>query len=136
MVRRFAVAVGLGGCAALGGAAAQLAFQAPTTATAQNLPLPPAPVPGEGTATDRFPAVVRAVSPAVVAVDAVKPNPSATTAGKTKEESGSGVIVRIPGVQGLVVVTNNHVVGDAPRDKVYVAAATRRGRPAGVRLRR
>ncbi len=126
MVRRFAVAVGLGGCAALGGAAAQLTFQAPTTATAQNLPLPPAPVPGEATTIDRFPAVVRAVSPAVVAVDAVKPNPTATTAGKTKEESGSGVIVRFPGVQGLVVVTNNHVVGEAPRDKVYVTLSNGR----------
>ncbi|HEX4607374.1 MAG TPA: trypsin-like peptidase domain-containing protein [Urbifossiella sp.] len=123
MVRRFAVAVGLGGCAVLGGAAAQLAFQAPTLASAHSLPLPPVPVPGEISTTapqsDRFPAVVRSVSSAVVAVDAVKPNPAAA-AGKTKEESGSGVLVRFPAVTGTVVVTNNHVVGDAPRDKVYV----------------
>jgi S1-C subfamily serine protease len=123
MVRRFAVAVGLGGCAALGGAAAQLAFQAPATVAAHSLPLPPAPVPAAAAAdappADRFPAVVRSVSAAVVAVDAVKPNPAAA-AGKAKEESGSGVIVRFPGVQGVVVVTNNHVVGDAPREKVYV----------------
>ena len=36
----------------------------------------------------------------------------------SSEESGSGVVVRFAG--GLFVVTNNHVVGDAPRDKVYV----------------
>jgi S1-C subfamily serine protease len=123
MVRRFAVAVGLGGCALLGGAAVQLAFHAPTPAVAQNLPLPPLPVAADvGTVvppTDRFPTVVRGVSPAVVAVDAVKPNPAAAT-GKAKEESGSGVLVRFPGIAGTVVVTNNHVVGDAPREKVYV----------------
>jgi S1-C subfamily serine protease len=120
MVRRFAVAVGLGGCAALGGAAAQLAFQVPTVVSAEP-PLPPAPASTAAvTSADRFPAVVRAVSPAVVAVDAVKPNPSATSTSKSKEESGSGVLARFPGVTGTVVVTNNHVVGDAPRDKVYV----------------
>lgn len=125
MVRRFAVAVGLGGCAFLGGAAAQMAFQAPPAANAQSLPLPPTPA-AEGAPTDRLPAVVQAVSPAVVAVDAVKPNPAATTPGKAKEESGSGVIVRFPGVQGLVVVTNNHVVGDAPKEKVYVTLSNGR----------
>jgi serine protease Do len=116
MFRRLAAAVGLGGCAALGGAAAQLAFQPPVIVSAEP-PLPPSPTSSAAvTSADRFPAVVRAVSPSVVAVDAVKPNPTA----KAKEESGSGVIVRFPGVQGVVVVTNNHVVGDAPRDKVYV----------------
>jgi serine protease Do len=123
MVRRFAVAVGLCGCAVLGGAAAQLALQAPAPASAHSLPLPPVPVPAEiSTAAppaDRFPEIVRGVAAAVVAVDAVKPNPAAT-AGKAKEESGSGVIVRFPGIPGVVVVTNNHVVGDAPKEKVYV----------------
>ena len=122
MVRRFAVAVGLGGCALLGGAVVQLALQAPTPAAAQNLPLPPLPVAADINSvspTDRFPAVVRGVSSAVVAVDAVKPSPT-TTAGKAREESGSGVLVRFPGIAGTVVVTNNHVVGDAPREKVYV----------------
>lgn len=122
MVRRFAVAVGLGGCALLGGAAVQLALHAPSPAVAQSLPLPPLPVAaevGNVPPTDRFPAVVRGVSASVVAVDAVKPNPT-TANGKAKEESGSGVLVRFPGVAGTVVVTNNHVVGDAPREKVYV----------------
>lgn len=115
MFRRLAAAAGLGGCAALGGAVAQLAFQSPPLVSAQ--PLPPAPTSSAAlTSADRFPAVVRAVSPAVVAVDAVKPNPAPS--GKAKEESGSGVVVRFAG--GLFVVTNNHVVGDAPRDKVYV----------------
>ena len=32
----------------------------------------------------------------------------------------SGVLVRFPTLTGTVVVTNNHVVGEATRDKVYV----------------
>jgi S1-C subfamily serine protease len=57
----------------------------------------------------------------VVAVDAVKPAAGSSTATtRTKEESGSGVLVRFPGVAGTVVVSNNHVVGEAAPDKVYV----------------
>ncbi|MFO0800641.1 MAG: trypsin-like peptidase domain-containing protein [Gemmataceae bacterium] len=123
MVRRFVVVVGLGGCALLGGAAAQLALHAPPHVAAHGLPLPPIPAVAEVNATitpaDRFPGVVRSVSPAVVAIDAVKPT-TGTATGKAKEESGSGVIVRFPGIAGCVVVTNNHLVGDAPREKVYV----------------
>ena len=70
--------------------------------------------------------MVKKVAPAVVAVDAVKPNPTGGANGKAKEESGSGVLVAFPGVSGTVVVTNNHVVGDAPRDKVYVTLSTGR----------
>ena len=116
-----------GACAFAGGLAGELLFRAPGTAAAHNLPLPPSPVvaevdsPGTGSVSDRFQAVVKKVGPAVVAVDAVKPSaPTASGPGKPKEESGSGVLVRFPGVSGTVVVTNNHVVGEAVRDKVYV----------------
>lgn len=122
MLKRL-VAVGvLGGCAALGGAVAELVFRSPGTAAAQNLPLPPVQVnsdvdrPPALTLSDRFQLVVKKVGPAVVAVDAVKP----ATADKPKEDSGSGVLVKLPRVSGTVVVTNNHVVGEASREKVYV----------------
>jgi S1-C subfamily serine protease len=73
------------------------------------------------TLTDQFQAVIKQVSPAVVAVDAVKPPASdSTTKGKPVEESGSGVIVKLPVVHGLLVITNNHVVGEAEPGKVFV----------------
>ncbi|HJZ54394.1 MAG TPA: trypsin-like peptidase domain-containing protein, partial [Gemmataceae bacterium] len=68
--------------------------------------------------SERFQAVVKKVGPAVVAVDAIKPPEPKST--KPKEESGSGVMVRFPSVAGTVVITNNHVVGGADPDKVFV----------------
>jgi S1-C subfamily serine protease len=125
MIKQVAAVVMCGGCAVLGGAGAQLFMRTPTTAAANSLPLPPLqqPViaeqerPTAFALSDRFQSVVKKVGPAVVSVDAVK---QSAVAGKSKEESGSGVIVKIPGIGGSVVVTNNHVVGDAPHDKVYV----------------
>jgi serine protease Do len=58
-----------------------------------------------------------------VAVDAVKPAPSGGAKGGSQEESGSGVIVKLPGASGVVVITNNHVVGAAPPGKVYITLA-------------
>jgi serine protease Do len=129
MLRRLAVLAVCGGCAFGGGFAAQLLSPSPGTASAQ-APLPPAPdvvIPDTpAVPADRFPAVVRKVGPAVVAVDAQKP-PAAPPSGNTSakpakpvEESGSGVLVRFPGVSGVVCVTNNHVVGAASPDKVFV----------------
>ena len=123
MIKQFAAVVMCGGCAVLGGAGAQLFFRAPNPVAAHSPPLPPLPVAAEAerptvfAVSDRFQSVVKKVGPTVVSVDAMKP-PSA--AGKSKEESGSGVLVRIPGVSGTVVVTNNHVVGEASRDKVFI----------------
>ena len=63
----------LAGCAVLGGAGAEVLFRNPGSLFAQN-PLPPAPVAHEPdralvtALTDRFPAVVRKVAPAGVAV--------------------------------------------------------------------
>ena len=123
MIKQFAAVVMCGGCAVLGGAGAQLFFRAPNPVAAHSPPLPPLPAAAEAerptvlAVSDRFQSVVKKVGPTVVSVDAMKP-PSA--AGKSKEESGSGVLVRIPGVSGTVVVTNNHVVGEASRDKVFI----------------
>jgi S1-C subfamily serine protease len=92
---------------------------------AQNPPLPPAPAaadPDRALVTalsDRFQAVIRKLGPTVVAVDAVQP-PEPGGNGKPKEESGSGVLVRFSGIPGTTVLTNNHVVGPASREKVFV----------------
>jgi len=125
MIKQVAAVVMCGGCAVLGGAGAQLFVKTPESAAAHSFPLPPVqqPVLAEQDRTsafalsERFQAVVKKLGPAVVSVDAVK---QTAAAGKSKEESGSGVLVKIPGLGGSVVVTNNHVVGDAPKEKVYV----------------
>lgn len=71
--------------------------------------------------TDRFQTIIKRVSPAVVAVDAVKPPlPESKTKGKPVEESGSGVLVKLAGVSGVIAITNNHVVGAADPAKVFV----------------
>ena len=58
------------------------------------------------------------MAPSVVSVEAVKP----PSPGKTKstEESGSGVIARIDGVPGIVVITNNHVINGAKADQITI----------------
>jgi S1-C subfamily serine protease len=129
MLKRIAVLAVCGGCAFLGGLSAQLVSPSPGPVAARP-PLPAAPEPLDldrsAVPADRFPAVVRQVGPAVAAVDAQKP-PAPPASGNTTakpakpvEESGSGVLVRFPGVAGVVCVTNNHVVGAASPDKVYV----------------
>jgi serine protease Do len=123
MIKQMAAMAMCSGCALLGGAGAQLVFRAPSPASAYSPPLPPTPVAAEAerppvlAVSERFQNVVKKVGPTVVSVDAVKP---IAAAGKSKEESGSGVLVRFPGVKGTVVVTNNHVVGEASHDKVYI----------------
>ncbi len=73
------------------------------------------------TLADRFQLIIKRVSNSVVAVDAIKP-PQTDASAKVKpvEESGSGVLAKFPGVTGVVVITNNHVVGGAEPSKVYV----------------
>jgi serine protease Do len=116
------------GCGSFaGGVVADAVFRSPGSATARP-PLPPVPAqvsaefdPQPAALSDRFQATIRKVSPAVVAVDAVKPPQSDPTAkGKPVEESGSGVMVKFPGLRGVVAITNNHVVGAAEPAKVYV----------------
>ena len=125
MLKRVALVAVCGGSAFFGGLAAELFFRPTSDLSAQTSPLPPAQPPDTARSplTDRFQAVIKMVGPAVVSVDAVKPpaaNTSTSNKGKPVEESGSGVMVRFPGVTGTVVVTNHHVVGEAGRDKVFV----------------
>lgn len=132
MFKQLAAFVACGGCAFAGGVVAEFLFRSPVSVSAHSPPLPPAPTAADpdkpaGALSDQFQAVVKKVNPAVVAVDAVKPPaPGASGASKPKEDSGSGVLVRFPGVSGVVVVTNNHVVGEASREKVYVTLSTGR----------
>jgi len=71
---------------------------------------------------ERFERVARKISPAVVAVEAVKP-PSHAANGKSKpvEESGSGFLIHAPGVREALVLTNNHVISGAPAAKISVS---------------
>jgi S1-C subfamily serine protease len=131
MNTKLAVAV-VGGAAFLGGAAADLAVRSTQSIAAQGPPLPPVPrsVLAETekhsahALADRFQAVIKQLSPSVVAVDAVKPPSSDPTAkGKVVEESGSGVLIKFRGISGVIVITNNHVVGAAEPGKVFVTLA-------------
>jgi len=124
----------LGGCAFIGGVVGSiLLHHSMTRATAQSTPPPPAPAPINFAAnplaqlSDRFEAVVKQVSPAVVSIEAIKPPPPATNGAtqrtKPVEESGSGILVRLDGINGIYVITNNHVVNNAPADKITVHLA-------------
>jgi serine protease Do len=124
MRRQLVLIAVCGLCAFLGGATFEAFFSHTGTATAQpRPPLPPVPetlTPDKGfSGPDRFQPVIKQVSPSVVAVDAVKPTAPGSNK-REEEESGSGVIVKFPGVPGVVIVTNYHVVGDAQANKVYV----------------
>jgi S1-C subfamily serine protease len=121
MLKKLFVVVACGGCAFLGGVAAE-SLRTARAATAEAAPFD-ADRAAAGALSERFEAVVKKIGPAVVSVDAVKPPAAGTAAsnkGKPVEESGSGVLVRLPGVAGTVAVTNNHVVGAADPDKVYI----------------
>jgi S1-C subfamily serine protease len=76
---------------------------------------------------ERFEAVARRVSPAVVYVEARKPSEkSASTANRIVEESGSGVIIQPPGRREHLVLTNNHVIADTPPDRIVIHLSTGR----------
>lgn len=71
---------------------------------------------------DQFESVVQKVTPAVISVDAVKPAAASSfsNAKKTQEESGSGVLVSLPGRTGTFAITNNHVVSGARANEIAV----------------
>jgi S1-C subfamily serine protease len=77
---------------------------------------------------DRFEYVARKVSPAVVAVEAVKQSPARGGSGKSRsiDESGSGVLIRVARHPGVYVLTNNHVIQQAPADQITVSLADNR----------
>jgi S1-C subfamily serine protease len=77
----------------------------------------------------RFEYVASRVAPAVVAVEAVKQASSARgTSGKNRsiDESGSGVLIRIARHPGVYVLTNNHVIQQAPPEQITISLSDNR----------
>ena len=142
-MKRFWMVCFCGGCAFAGGLLSSAFLGQSLLAVGQspaNLAPPPPAVSSNATPdglSDRFEAVVRRVSPAVVAIEAVKPPAPASSSTNTKskpvEESGSGVMVRMEGVRGTLVITNNHVISQARAEQITVQLADNRVmRPAQV----
>ena len=123
-MKRLALPVFLGLFSFLGGLAGMLLlFRGVPTAQAE--PSNPAYANNDiNRLGERFEWVARKLSSSVVALEAVKP----PAVGKTKnvEESGSGVLVRIPGQRGIYVLTNNHVIAGAEARKITVSLADNR----------
>jgi len=117
-----------GVCALLGGAAVFVIgphWQTPAGAqTTLSHPGSLAPSSDILKIADRFETVARLVSPSVVYVEATKPGGVAAP-GKSRsvEESGSGVVIRVSGQRGPLVLTNNHVISQASPDQIAVNLA-------------
>jgi S1-C subfamily serine protease len=122
-MKRVALLLFVGSCAFAGGLAATLlpGHLAPW-ASAQAGDKLAAPTSDLARLGDRFEAVARRVSPAVVAVEATKPNASGGK-GKPVEESGSGVLIKVEGVKSVLVLTNNHVIAHAQPKQITVNLA-------------
>jgi S1-C subfamily serine protease len=73
--------------------------------------------------SERFETIARRVASSVVAVEATKPAPPRGGKQRQTEESGSGVLVRLPGVDGVLAITNNHVIADASAQQITVSLA-------------
>jgi S1-C subfamily serine protease len=128
-MKQVPLAAFLGLCAFLGGLTASYWAKGPGAAFAQ-APDATRPPDGEagrglGIGRDTFEAVARRVGPSIVAIEAVKP---AVKVGKSRsvDDSGSGFLVRIPGKRGVFVVTNNHVIGQAPPSQITVSTSDSR----------
>jgi S1-C subfamily serine protease len=126
-MKRFAAPLFFGLCAYLGALSA-------VALTGRGLPALWAQAPGgspdAGAAAlrelnNRFETVARKMSPSVVALEAIKP---ATKPGKSRtvDDSGSGVLVRLPGRSGVYVLTNNHVIGQAAPERITINLADSR----------
>jgi S1-C subfamily serine protease len=128
----------LGCCSFLGGmAAVRLSADGPPRASAQSAASPqgPAARPGNdlGRVGERFEYVARTVSPAVVAIEASKPAVRPGGKSRSVDESGSGVLIQIPGHKGVFVLTNNHVIQQATPQQIAISLADNRIlRPAQV----
>jgi serine protease Do len=120
----------LGGCSCLGGLlAVTLGIHGLSPAVAQvSAPRPSSGVLEGARVGERFEYVAQKVSPAVVAVEAVKQAPARTPGAKTRsvDESGSGVLIRIPRQPGIYVLTNNHVIQQAPADQITISLSDNR----------
>src|SRR5207244_3567420 len=121
-MKRIAIYVVLGSCAFFGGSASiPLSIGVPVSAQTRGPGLPPVPD-VLLQLNDRFEAIARKVSAAVVSVEAIKPPKTNPVSGKAKptEESGSGIIVQVDGRAGYLVLTNNHVVAQAKPEQITV----------------
>lgn len=120
----------LGACSCLGGMlAVTFGIHGLSPAVAQMNAPPPATAGLDAARIGaRFEYVARKVSPAVVAVEAVKQAPARGNSGKTRsvDESGSGVLIHIPRHPGVYVLTNNHVIQQAPANQITVSLADNR----------
>jgi serine protease Do len=76
--------------------------------------------------SERFEYVARKVSPAVVAVEAVKPARGNSSKSRSVDESGSGVLIRVARHPGVYVLTNNHVIQQASADQITISLADNR----------
>jgi len=127
----------IGTCAFAGGIAGNILVQNPALLSAKDESAVPPPPPPAATSSvplssasalpgDRFEQVIQKLSPAVVSIEAIKPPAPASngrSSGKPVEESGSGVVVRVEGVRGSIVITNNHVVSNAKPEQITVHLA-------------
>ena len=118
-MKRIAWSLFVGCCALLGGLSASLVGRG----------LPPLWARGQATPasdltrlSERFEHIARTVSPAVVALEALKPAPRGARS-KAIDDSGSGVLVRLPRRSGTFVLTNNHVVAGAAAHQITVSLA-------------
>ncbi len=131
-MRRTSILLFLGACAFAGGIAGTAILNQSNQASAQNGKNAPPPPVHSGSRSDplsdRFEDVIRKVSPAVVAIEAVKPPaPSISgTSRKPVEESGSGILIKMASVRGTLVITNNHVISSAPAQQITVHLADNR----------
>ncbi len=122
ILRRVALMLFFGSCAFGGGTAAVVLGPRLTgTATAQAGQPPAAGTVDVLRTSERFEAVARKCMPCVVAVEAKKPAGGKRT--KAEEESGSGVLIRVDGQRGVLVLTNNHVIADAPAKGITISLA-------------
>jgi serine protease Do len=120
-MRRILMPLFLGCCSFLGGLTAMYV-------STNGLPFARADSAGSsdlGRLSDRFENVARKVAPTVVAVESSR---VANKGGKSKtvEESGSGVLVRLPNQKGVFVFTNNHVIQQAAADQITISLADNR----------
>jgi serine protease Do len=128
-MRRVAMTCFLGACSCLGGMlAVTFGIHGLAPAVAQMSPRSAGSGLDAARISERFEYVAHKVSPAVVAVEAVKQAPARGASGKSRsiDESGSGVLIRLARHPGVFVLTNNHVIQQAPADQITVSLADNR----------
>jgi serine protease Do len=129
-MRRVAITCFLGACSCLGGMiAVTFGIHGLSPAIAQMSAPPSSSLPLDAARIgERFEYVARKVSPAVVAVEAVKQTPARGNSGKSRsvDESGSGVLIHIDRHPGVYVLTNNHVIQQAPAEQITISLADNR----------